>query len=249
MSSGIDSLHKILKDKTRMRIILLLQEKGSLSYVDLMKALEITNTGKINYHLKILDALLSKNETGHYTLTEKGKLASRLLQEFPEENSQLYRQWVFIAIVMSIMAVLVMGFLSLEPQYIHRFFISTLIGVLIGLSFLLLVTLNKKLRAKFRGFLLNYRVRAQKPSESLYKKAQVLNAIMLATLLVFSLVIANSPSILHSQYVQYTFVGLFIVFLISAIIFVYALLKTFWKWGLILIIIGIVVAILRILTM
>lgn len=82
MSSGIDSLHKILKDKTRMRIILLLQEKGSLSYVDLMKALEITNTGKINYHLKILDALLSKNETGQYTLTEKGKLASGCCKNF-----------------------------------------------------------------------------------------------------------------------------------------------------------------------
>jgi DNA-binding transcriptional ArsR family regulator len=39
MGSGITSLHKVLKDETRLRIILLLQEKGSLSYVDLMKAL------------------------------------------------------------------------------------------------------------------------------------------------------------------------------------------------------------------
>ena len=84
MSSGIASLHKVLKDETRRRIILLLQEKGSLSYVDLMKALGITNTGKMNYHLKVLGDLLSKKEDGQYALTEKGTVASRLLLEFPE---------------------------------------------------------------------------------------------------------------------------------------------------------------------
>jgi len=84
MSSGIASLHKLLKDETRRRIILLLQEKGSLSYVDLMKALGITNTGKMNYHLKVLGNLLAKKEDGHYMLTDKGMLASRLLLEFPE---------------------------------------------------------------------------------------------------------------------------------------------------------------------
>lgn len=83
MNPSIASLHKVLKDETRRKIILLLQENGSLSYVDLMKALGITNTGKMNYHLKILGDLLSKREDGQYTLTEKGTLASRLL-EFPE---------------------------------------------------------------------------------------------------------------------------------------------------------------------
>ena len=84
MGSGIASLLKVLKDETRRKIILLLQEKGSLSYVDLMKALGITNTGKMNYHLKVLGDLLSKKEDGQYALTEKGTLASRLLLEFPE---------------------------------------------------------------------------------------------------------------------------------------------------------------------
>jgi hypothetical protein len=88
MSSGIASLHKVLKDETRQKIILLLQEKGSLSYVDLMKALGITNTGKMNYHLKVLGNLLTKKENGQYALTEKGTLASRLLLEFPETARQ-----------------------------------------------------------------------------------------------------------------------------------------------------------------
>jgi len=91
MNSEIDLLHKILKDETRRRIILLLREKGSLSYMDLMKALGITNTGKTNYHLKVLDNLLSKMENGRYALTEKGILASQLLLEFPEKTTRQLR--------------------------------------------------------------------------------------------------------------------------------------------------------------
>jgi DNA-binding transcriptional ArsR family regulator len=81
-------LHKILKDETRRKIILLLNEKGSVSYTDLMDALGIVSTGTLNYHLKVLGDLLSKSESGQYTLAERGKLASRLLQEFPEESRQ-----------------------------------------------------------------------------------------------------------------------------------------------------------------
>lgn len=88
MNSGIDSFHKILKDEHRRKIILLLHENESLSYMDMMNALGLTSTGKMNYHLKILGNLLSKNENGHYMLTEKGNIASRLLLEFPEENRQ-----------------------------------------------------------------------------------------------------------------------------------------------------------------
>ncbi len=86
MSSGIASLHRILKDGTRRRIVLLLQEKGSLSYVDLMHALSITNTGKVNYHLKVLGELIQKQENGQYALSEKGTLAAKLLREFPSDG-------------------------------------------------------------------------------------------------------------------------------------------------------------------
>ena len=72
MDSGLASLHKILKDETRRKIILLLNEKDSLSYTDLMDTLEIVSTGMLNYHLKVLGDLLIKNESGQYTLTEKG---------------------------------------------------------------------------------------------------------------------------------------------------------------------------------
>jgi DNA-binding transcriptional ArsR family regulator len=122
MSSGIASLHKILKDETRRKIILLLHEKGNLSYTDLMDTLGIVSTGTLNYHLKVLGDLLSKNADGKYTLTEKGKLASRLLLEFPEENDQLqtkakwqWRFWTAAAIVQ------VVYFTSILTLYFLRY--------------------------------------------------------------------------------------------------------------------------------
>ncbi|MDI9579003.1 MAG: hypothetical protein WC203_02625 [Candidatus Bathyarchaeia archaeon] len=88
MDSDIASLHKILKDETRRKIILLLNEKDSLSYTGLMDGLQNFSTGLLNYHLKVLSDLLSKNDKSEYILTEKGKLALKLLVEFPEENRQ-----------------------------------------------------------------------------------------------------------------------------------------------------------------
>ena len=124
MSSGIASLHKLLKDETRRRIILLLQEKGSLSYVDLMKALGITNTGKMNYHLKVLGNLLAKKEVGQYVLTEKGTLASQLLLEFPEvtarQNGQdIERPQVFWG------GVIICGFAIIDFLFLLRYALSS----------------------------------------------------------------------------------------------------------------------------
>lgn len=86
MSKGLFFLHKILKDETRRQIILLLDEKSGLTYTELMDSLEVVSTGLLNYHLKVLGDLLSKNEEEKYILSEKGKLASRLLLQFPEDN-------------------------------------------------------------------------------------------------------------------------------------------------------------------
>jgi hypothetical protein len=76
-----ESLSEALKNPIRRKIILFLSDKGSISYVDLMNAVEITNTGKFNYHLKILGDLIEKDENGKYSLSEKGQLAVRFLQK------------------------------------------------------------------------------------------------------------------------------------------------------------------------
>ena len=81
-----------------------LYEKGSISYVDLMKNLGITNTGKMNYHLKVLGDLVEKNEDAKYRLTEKGQLASRVLTEISNKSpvEQTYKWKRLIASILAI---------------------------------------------------------------------------------------------------------------------------------------------------
>lgn len=88
MSVDFESLSDVLKHHVRRKIILTLFEKGNLSYVDLMNLVGVSNTGKFNYHLKILGDLIEKNQNGRYALTEKGQMSAQLLQKFPEKKPQ-----------------------------------------------------------------------------------------------------------------------------------------------------------------
>jgi predicted transcriptional regulator len=76
MSSGIAGLQKILKDETRRKIILILNEKGSLTHNELLESTQIRSTGRLNYHLKVLGVLLVKNEAGQYQLRKKASWLS-----------------------------------------------------------------------------------------------------------------------------------------------------------------------------
>lgn len=88
MHVDLSSLHKILRDPTRRDILLHLSRNDPLTYVELMDLLKITNTGKFNYHLKILGDLIEKGENGKYRLTEKGNTAVELFEKFSEKNSE-----------------------------------------------------------------------------------------------------------------------------------------------------------------
>ena len=79
------SLNKILSDTTRKNILELLKEKDAISYTEIMSILRVTNTGRLNYHLKALNGLISKDDQGKYHLTERGQLAVNLLQTFPKK--------------------------------------------------------------------------------------------------------------------------------------------------------------------
>ena len=140
MNTGLTSLHKILKDETRRQIVLLLNEKSSLTYTELLDSLEVVSTGLLNYHLKVLGDLLSKNEEDKYVLTEKGKLASRLLSEFPEDNNLKKKPvwwrkfWVAEAIVTPIylvinVALYFIGYIDMTTFYKLTFGIFACIGI------------------------------------------------------------------------------------------------------------------------
>jgi DNA-binding transcriptional ArsR family regulator len=155
MSSGLASLHKVLKDETRRKIILLLNEKGSLSYTELINTLKIASTGTLNYHLKVLGELLSKNESGLYMLTEKGRLASRLLLEFSDKKTPLQTgpqlpRWLVIAGII-VSAVFMTGFLALYIRGILDF-ARLIVNEFIAASAIIIfiVSLNAhKIRAKW----------------------------------------------------------------------------------------------------
>ncbi len=76
-----EELIGILKDPTR-RIIRLLVEKGPLEYSEIMRELNFTSTGRLNYHLKIMKDLLEKDELNRYKLSRRGVLAYQLLREY-----------------------------------------------------------------------------------------------------------------------------------------------------------------------
>lgn len=106
MTSELARLFKILEDSNRQRIIILLHERGDIGYTDLMKELSISSTGKMNYHLKVLNGLLSKTSDNKYSLTEKGLIAAKLLVEFPEGVSRANREmrvisqfWLTVALI------------------------------------------------------------------------------------------------------------------------------------------------------
>ena len=144
MDSALASLHKVLKDETRRKIILLLNEKGSLSYTDLINSLGMQSTGTLNYHLKILGELISKNELGLYVLTEKGRLASRLLIEFPDkkvyyQNEPQLPRWLSIATVI-VSTIFMTGFIALYIRGVidfSRFVIYEFIAVSAIIIFLI----------------------------------------------------------------------------------------------------------------
>jgi len=53
-----------------------------------MNLIGFSNTGKFNYHLKILGDLIEKDQNGRHILTEKGRMAAQFLQKFPEKKLQ-----------------------------------------------------------------------------------------------------------------------------------------------------------------
>jgi hypothetical protein len=123
MSVDISKLHNVLRDSTRARILELLNERTSLSYVELQELLQIGHTGKLNYHLKVLGDLLVKDEhTGRYSLGEKGTLAVALLSKFQtvtsvkEARRSLVTRLTFVALIAVVVVLVVALIVVVVPK-------------------------------------------------------------------------------------------------------------------------------------
>jgi hypothetical protein len=155
MAQGIASLHKILKDETRRKILLVIEERGNITYTDLMNAVGIQSTGKLNYHLKILNGLVSK-ENSQYSLTEKGKLAIRLLEEFCLKKSQSEIEapfpkgyFITVGIFSIVLLSLVFGFYIAGVITLERFILYIATSIL-GILFLVLAEKARTRRAMMK---------------------------------------------------------------------------------------------------
>jgi len=76
-----DAIFAALKHPLRRRILLLLDEKGEVSFTDIQKAMGVDDTGLMSYHLKELALLISQSTRGKYKLSEIGKTSVALLKK------------------------------------------------------------------------------------------------------------------------------------------------------------------------
>ena len=138
---GVDfeSFHDIFKHPIRRKIILTLYNRQKLSYMDLMVAVEAANTGKFNYHLKVLADLINKDKNDQYGLTEKGHLAAQFLDTFKEKKEETSRLRMSDA--------LLIGFAGFIVTIINPFFWSFISASLtninsVPLSFILSISIS-----------------------------------------------------------------------------------------------------------
>ncbi|MFX1557999.1 MAG: hydrogenase iron-sulfur subunit [Promethearchaeota archaeon] len=71
-------VYSILSHPFRRKILLILEKEGYIPYTDLMEKLGLDATGQLNFHLKKLGTLISKDKKSYY-LTEDGKIILRLM--------------------------------------------------------------------------------------------------------------------------------------------------------------------------
>ncbi|MFX0018775.1 MAG: FAD-dependent oxidoreductase [Promethearchaeota archaeon] len=66
------NIYSILSHPFRRKILLLLEREGFIPYTDLMEKLGLDQTGQLNFHLKKLGSLISKDKRSYF-LTEDGR--------------------------------------------------------------------------------------------------------------------------------------------------------------------------------
>ena len=151
MDMNWNSLHKVLRDETRRNIVGILSEKRDLNYTEIMTVLNITNTGRLNYHLKVLGDLITKDEQGRYSLSENGALAANMMRTFPERriagnnSSPLLRK--VVSIILTVLGLALAGgitgfvlFIVSMPHAIVAIGFQLVLGLLLAGGIMLIAT-------------------------------------------------------------------------------------------------------------
>jgi hypothetical protein len=153
------------------------------------------------------------------------------------------KEWAAVIIFMSAFTGLTPWYLYLNPQYIPRF----LIAPIIGLVFVAVMLLFPKFRQRFVKKVVSFQVETQKRGGLLYRFSRIFNAVMMTVLILFCAVAVRYPAILDIPDVPYLVAALLIVSLISGVAYIYSFIGAAGKWALILIAIAAAMAMLNIL--
>jgi DNA-binding transcriptional ArsR family regulator len=81
-----DRIFAALKHPLRRQILLLLEEKGEVSFSEIQKAVGVDDTGLLSYHLKELGALIEQSGRGKYDLSEIGRASMALFWKVEREK-------------------------------------------------------------------------------------------------------------------------------------------------------------------
>jgi len=83
-----DAIFAALKHPVRRRILLLLDEKGEVSFTDIQNAVSVNDTGLMSYHLKELAPLVEQSKRGKYRLSEIGQTSIVLFRKVEKERQR-----------------------------------------------------------------------------------------------------------------------------------------------------------------
>lgn len=83
-----DTIFAALKHPVRRQILLLLEQKGEVSFTDIQNAVGIDDTGLMSYHLKELTPLVEQSARGKYCLSEVGQTSIVLFRKVEKERQR-----------------------------------------------------------------------------------------------------------------------------------------------------------------
>jgi DNA-binding transcriptional ArsR family regulator len=80
-----------LRHPIRRQVLLLLEDKGEMSFTEIQNALGMNDTGLMSYHLKELAPLVEQSTRGKYCLSEVGRASITLFRKVEMEKDKTSR--------------------------------------------------------------------------------------------------------------------------------------------------------------